>query len=197
MDRPPERLGQGEECSVGIFVEPAHCNVSLPQQRRYGGSRDIADPQPDHLRWRAEHKTTLVEVGVFRYQQESLLGCVCPYSLIRRAKKPNIPHVCRIRIFVSQLADQKRGSRRTEASRRRREQAPLAISRKGESGADGEKTDLIKPKTILGSQIRNSALASYRDSPHGAPASGEGARSCDGSALEAFFEFLGEGRRLG
>jgi hypothetical protein len=93
VDSPLEGSAQGEEGSVGIFVEPAHCNVSLPQQRCYGGSRDIADPQPDHLRWRAEHETTLIEVGVFRCQQESLLGCVCPYSMIRRAKRPNIPHV--------------------------------------------------------------------------------------------------------
>ncbi len=137
MDSRLERSAQGEECSVGIFVEPAHCNVSLPQQRCYGGSRDIADPQPDHLRWRAEHETTLIEVGVFRCQQESLLGCVGPYSLIRRANKADIPHVCRIRIDVRQLADQSERQVLVEqTSRRRREQAPLAISRKGESGAD-------------------------------------------------------------
>ena len=44
VDSPLERSAQGEEGSVGIFVEPVHCNVSLPQQRCYGGSRDIADP---------------------------------------------------------------------------------------------------------------------------------------------------------
>lgn len=54
----------------------------------------------------------------------------------------------------------------------------------------GKKTDLVGPVTITRAQICNSVLDSYPNSPLGKSASGGCPRSSNGSALEAFFEFL-------
>jgi hypothetical protein len=72
------------------------------EQTNNVGCRAVAEPNPDYLRRRASQYAEALEVLILGHEDKAIGGCPFPDPKIRLAGEPEIKHVSRIRIQISQ-----------------------------------------------------------------------------------------------
>lgn len=77
-----------------------------PQDRHHGFCRTVPAPYPDYF-WRvSEEKTSLIEVSIFRNNDETVVFCVLSDQVLATGFQPNISWMCRIGIEINQCVNE-------------------------------------------------------------------------------------------
>ena len=73
----------------------------MPVEKRFDHGRGaVADSNPDHLRWVAKEKAALMKIGIFRHDDEIVLGGIPPDVGVIGRTKPHIAHVRGVGVIV-------------------------------------------------------------------------------------------------
>lgn len=84
------------------------CAMSAEKGFDHGGGA-VADSNPHHFRWVAKEKASLMKIGVFCHDDETVLGRILPDGVVTSRAQPNVAHMRGVRIIMLEGRDQSIG----------------------------------------------------------------------------------------
>ena len=93
-------LFQYQECAVWFHGESLEVSTMLVEEGFNYGCGAVADSNPHYLRRVAKEKAALMKIGVFRDDNEAVLGGILPDVGVVGRTEPNIAHVRGVGVVV-------------------------------------------------------------------------------------------------